>query len=391
MKKLAVILLSLALLFTALLPVAAKDMPVLTPAEREHLHFDENGKFRILNFSDFQDGPCLSNLTADFVKKSVERYDPDLIVLTGDNIAGYICAGEAVSEAAIRSYMSVLEELGVPVALVFGNHDDEGGALSKEDQMEIYDDYSVCLAIDEADYGYDLSGVGTYYVPIYEDALSTKVKFVAWMFDSGSDDAVEDADNYDHVHADQIAWYEAESARLNKESGETVYGIAFQHIIVNEIYSAFEKADQDAEGAVPYLGEWYVLPASASADSYLGEAPCPSYGNEGEYEAFQRNGNVLAVVCGHDHANSFVIPYEGLDIVCTPSCGFGSYADEANRGARVIDLDLRDTSTYSTFTYLYADAASNNILLKLEYTFINFWKQIYLWFNNMWVRLRETM
>ena len=39
MKKIAVVLLSLALLFTALLPAAAKDMPILTPAEREHLHF----------------------------------------------------------------------------------------------------------------------------------------------------------------------------------------------------------------------------------------------------------------------------------------------------------------------------------------------------------------
>ena len=388
MKKLTVIFLSLALLAAALLPVTAA---AVTPAERAHLHFSADGKFRILNFSDFQDDILLSDLTVEFVKQSVQKYQPDLIVLTGDNIAGYICATKSASETAIRSFMDVLEELGVPVALVFGNHDDEGNALSKQDQMEIYDDYSVCLAIDEADYGEDLSGVGTYYVPIYEDANSKKVKFVAWMFDSGSDDAVEDADNYDHVHADQIEWYEAESARLNKESGETVYGIAFQHIVVNEIYKAFDKVDEDTEGAVPYLGEWYALPASASADSYLGEAPCPSYGSDGEYEAFQRNGNVLAVVCGHDHANSYVIPYEGIDIVCTPSCGFGSYADDACRGARVIDLDLEDTSTYTTFTYLYSDASSNNVFLKLQYTFVNFWKQIYLWFNNTWVRLRETM
>lgn len=388
MKKLTVVFLSLALLAAALLPVTAA---ARTPAERECLHFNEDGKFRILNFSDFQDDISLSNLTVEFVKQSVQKYQPDLIVLTGDNIAGYICATKSASETAIRSFMDVLEELGVPVALVFGNHDDEGNALSKEEQMEIYDDYSVMLAIDEADYGYDLSGVGTYYVPVYESASSDKVKFVAWMFDSGSDDAVEEADNYDHVHEDQIAWYEAESERLNRENGETVYGIAFQHVVVNEIYNAFTKVEKGTEGAVPYLGEWYVLPETASADSYLGEAPCPSYGNEGEYAAFQRNGNVLAVVCGHDHANSYVIPYEGLDIICTPSCGFGSYADEACRGARVIDIDLKDTSTYSTFTYLFTDIELSNPLLQLEYRFINFWKQFYLLFNNLWVLLRESL
>ena len=388
MKKLTVIFICLALLAAALLPVNAA---TLTPAERECLHFNEEGKFRILNFSDLQDDILLSNLTVEFVKQSVQKYQPDLIVLTGDNIAGYICATQSASERAIRNFMEVFEELGVPVAIVFGNHDDEGNALSKEEQMEIYDDYSVTLAIDEADYGYDLSGVGTYYVPVYENASSDKVKFVAWMFDTGSDDAVEETDNYDHVHEDQIAWYEAESARLNRENGETVYGIAFQHVVVNEIYNAFTEVEKGTSGAVPYLGKWYVLPETASADSYLGEAPCPSYGNEGEYEAFQRNGNVLAVVCGHDHANSYVIPYEGLDIVCTPSCGFGSYADQACRGARVIDIDLKDTSTYSTFTYLFTDIEFSSPLQKLEYKFINFWKQFYLLFNNLWVLLRESL
>ena len=387
MKKWIVVFLSLVLVFTALLPASAA---AVTPAQKAHLHFNDNGKFRILNFSDFQDDILLSDLTVEFVKQSVAKYQPDLIVLTGDNIAGYICATKSASEKAIRNFMEVLEELGVPVAPVFGNHDDEGGSLTKEEQMDIYDDYSVCLAIDEAEYGYDLSGVGTYVVPVYESAASDKVKFAAWMFDSGSDDAVEESDNYDHVHADQVAWYEAESARLNAESGETVYGIAFQHIVVNEIYKAFDEVEKGTPGAVPYLGKWYALPATASADSYLGEAPCPSYGNEGEMDAFRRNGNVLAVVCGHDHANSYVIPYEGVDIVCTASCGFGSYADEACRGARVFDIDLNDTSTYSTFTYLFTDIELEKPLMKLEYRFINFWKQVYLLFNNLWVLLRES-
>lgn len=387
MKKIIAVLLSILVAAAVLLPVSAA---AITPAQKAHLHFSDDGKFRILNFSDFQDDANLSNLTVKFVQKSVEIYQPDLIVLTGDNIAGYRCLTKSTSEKAIRAFMEVLEDTGVPVAMVFGNHDDEGQALTKQEQMDIYDDYSVNLAIDEAEYyDTDLSGVGTYYVPVYESAGSDNVKFVLWMFDSGSDDAVEDADNYDHVHQDQINWYKNESAALNAAAGETVYGIAFQHIIVNEVYKAFHETERNLS-AKPYLGKWYALPDNATADSYLGEAPCPSYGNEGQYSAFLNTGNVLATVCGHDHANSFVLPYEGVDIVCTPTCGFCSYGDKDSRGARIIDIDMNKPGQYETFTYLYTDIQYDNFFIDMEYRLVSFWKQVYLLFNNLWVLIRET-
>ena len=387
MKKLIAVFCSVLFILVGVLPVAAASV---TPAQQAHLHFRADGSFRVMNLSDFQDDADFSTLTERFIRESVKKYDPDVIVLTGDNIAGYRCLSKSASEKSIRAFMDVLQELGVPVAFVFGNHDDEGSALTKEEQMKIYREYSVCLAIDEADYGADLSGCGTYYVPVYESASSNKVKFVLWLFDSGSDDAVEDADNYDHVHKDQIDWYKTESAALNAAAGETVYGLAFQHIIVNEVYDAFKEVDRNTKGAVPYMGKWYVLPDNASADSYLGEAPCPSYGNEGEYDAFLQQGNVLAVVCGHDHANSFVIPYKGMDIICTSTCGFCSYGDDNTRGGRLFDLNVNSTNTYKTGTYLFTDLDYGSTSFTALYKFMNFWKTVYLFFNNLWVRIRES-
>ena len=388
MKKIAVVLLSLLLLALTVVPASAA---AGTPADAAHLHVRDDGSFRVLNFSDIQDDALLSNLTARFIEHSIEKYDPDLIVLTGDNIAGYRCLTKGSSEKAIRAFMDVFERMGVPVAVVFGNHDDEGQAVSKEDQMKIYREYDVTIAFDEAEYyDQDLAGVGTYYVPVYESASSNNVKFALWMFDTGSDDAVEDADNYDHVHTDQIEWFKSESAKLNAAAGGTVYGIAFQHIIVNEVYTAFGEAAAREDGAVPYLGKWYKLPSNAVSGSYLGEAPCPSYGNEGQFSAMRDTGNILATVCGHDHANSFVIPYDGVDIVCTPTCGFCSYGDKATRGARVIDLNANKPASYETFTYLYTDIEDDNTLTNIQYAIVAFWKQVYLIFNNLWVLIRET-
>ena len=322
-------------------------------AEKPRLCFREDGTFRILNLSDFQDDAYFSGLTAAFIRKSIEKYDPDVIVLTGDNIAGYWCLSPEASEVAIRSFMEIFEEAGVPVAFVFGNHDDEGNALSKQEQMKIYNEYSVSLGVDEADTGTDLSGTGTYCVPVYESASSDTVKFVLWLFDSGSDDAMEEAAGYDHVRADQIEWYRGESARLEAENGGSVPGIAFQHVIVKEIYDALDEVPKDTPGAHPRNGKWYALPDTAAPGSSLYESPAPSEKNAGLFEAFVETGNVLATVSGHDHVNSFVVPYRGVDLICTPSCGFCSYGSEAARGARIFDISLDDPSRYTTETYLF--------------------------------------
>ncbi|MCH5198917.1 MAG: metallophosphoesterase [Oscillospiraceae bacterium] len=388
MKKITALILCTLFLFTSFSTAFAET--ILTPAEKAHLHFNDEGSFRILNFSDFQDNANLSNLTVQFIKKSVEKYNPDVIVLTGDNIAGYTLLSEKASEKAIREFMDVFEELGIPVAIVFGNHDDEGKALSKQEQMKIYNEYSVSISIDEADYYEDLSGVGTYYIPVYESASSNTVKFVLWMFDSGSDDEVESACNYDHVHADQIDWYKRESARINAENGGTVYGLEFQHIVVKEIYDAFEKAEKNSTGAYPYLGKWYKIPSTAAKGSILGEAPCPSYESEGLFEAFKETGNILATVAGHDHANAYVIPYNGIDIICTPTSGFSSYGKNETRGARVFDIDMNNPGEYETHMCLFTDFDYNNIFITIEYKFVSFWKEIFLIFNNLWVLLRES-
>ncbi len=360
-------------------------------AEKPRLCFREDGTFRILNLSDFQDDARLSELTAAFVKKSLEEYQPDVVVLTGDNIAGYWCFNAKASEQAIRSFMDIFEEAGVPVAYVFGNHDDQGGALSKEEQIKIYNEYSVSLGVDEAATGNDLSGAGTYFVPVYESPSSDKVKFVLWMFDSGSDDAMEEIARYDHVRRDQIEWYRKESARLNAENGENVPGIAFQHVIVKEIYDALQEVPKGTPNARPYDGKWYILPDAAAPGSVMNESPAPSSLNEGLFDAFRETGNILAAVAGHDHVNAFVVPYQGIDLICTPSCGFFSYGGASTRGARVFDLDLADPADYKTSTYLFTDFQYGGLGFAIEYHCVNFFREAMTFFSNLWGALRASL
>ena len=106
------------------------------------MKFGENGKFTVLNISDIQDGYPLNTLTRDYIEKTLDKTNPDLVVLTGDNISGYDVHEKEDAEKAIREFMDIFEERKIKVAAVFGNHDDEETKLTKEEQLSVYESYN---------------------------------------------------------------------------------------------------------------------------------------------------------------------------------------------------------------------------------------------------------
>lgn len=80
--------LSLILLLVFVLSPVSLAARVQTPAETAHLSFGSDKKFTIMQVSDVQDGPGLMPAAARFLKKALKDVDPDLVVLTGDNIFG---------------------------------------------------------------------------------------------------------------------------------------------------------------------------------------------------------------------------------------------------------------------------------------------------------------
>ena len=361
MKKIIAVFLSVIMVLCLFVPAAT----ALTPAEKAKLQFNKDGSFKIMNLSDIQDGKRLLSITANFIKAAIEAEKPDLIVLTGDNIAGNTLSEEK-TETAIRAVMDVLDPYGIPVAIVFGNHDEESG-VSKEDQMAIYNQYECSISYDD---GEALWGCGTYNIPVYSSSDDTKVVFNCWMFDSGNRD--EDG-GYDHVKKDQLDWYKAKSAELKAANGgKVVPSIAFQHIIVPEIFEALEETDSSAKGVVVKYGKYYTLPETAEDGSVIGEAPCPAAVNGGEFDAFVECGDVLAVVSGHDHTNSFVVPYKNIDIINTPTCGFRSYGNKDTTGIRIFVIDEKNPSGYETDVITYSELFSDNFFAKLSFNFYGF-------------------
>lgn len=375
MKKILALIVSAALLLACMMiptSAAGKDEAVL--------QFKDDGTFRIMQFADIQDGIIVKSATTQFIRDSIEAYQPDLVVLTGDNISGGSCVTNLGALSSINCFMSIFEEYGVPVAAVFGNHDSEGLA-TKEAQMAMYETYDCFVGCE----GEDLTGCGNYNLPILSSD-GEKVAFNLWMIDSltyNEETSIEcfdgyyenDLGGYGCVHQDQIDWYVETSNELKAENGgELVPSMMFQHIVVPEIYDALDK---DAEG------NW-ILPEGAKG--YMNENPCPPEYSNGQFDAIVNQGDVLAMFFGHDHKNSFEISHKGVDLVNTTGCGFGSYGDET-RGTRIIDLNESDLSTYETelVTWLDFYDAENNPAAMYHFTYsgneFEFGVQVEAFFN----------
>lgn len=352
MKKIIALILSVIMLatcFTASVYAESK-------GEENTLKFNDNGKFTILNISDIQDGYPLNPLTKDYLVKLLDKVNPDLVILTGDNISGYDIPEEEDAEKAIREFMDIFQERNIKVAAVFGNHDDEETKSTKEHQLSVYQSYDCYVG--ESGFCYEYR-VGTYNLPIMKSDGSG-YGFNLWLTDSGTYNTENDYGGYACVYKEQIEWYKETSAKLTAENGGTpVPSINFQHIIVPEIYDALEEISFVRLGCVirqknPLNDKtrYYVLPDGAKGE--LKEYPCPPYYNNGQYDAMLEMGDVLATVSGHDHENSFEIDYKGIKIINTPTVGFNAYNDQ-NVGARVFVIDENDPENFETYCLRYTD------------------------------------
>lgn len=322
-------------------------------AESGQLCFQPNGEFKILIVADTQDAVKPQKETLLMLERSLDTAKPDLVVLLGDIIHGNDIKTEKSAKAAIDAIIAPIEQRKLPFAIVFGNHDDNGG-VSKETQMALYQTHPGCLSID----GEELSGCGNYNLPIY-DSEGDKLLFNLWFFDSGSYDT-EREDAYAYVEQDQLDWYACQSEALRKQNGgESVPSFAFQHIIVPEIYDMLLEVPKATAGAVRGHGShndsYYVINPEYIFDGSMGEAPCPPEFNSGELYAWTKQGDVIAAFFGHDHKNDFSGSYKGIDLVATPGTGFYIYGNGDEHGTRSVTLKQSDLKSYETELLYYKD------------------------------------
>lgn len=345
-KKILSILLATLMLICATVPAAFATEEAETPEAQ--LQFGADGKFTILVLADVQDVYPVNEDTLQYIREAIDTVNPDLIVFNGDNIV-------TDDEKAYDQLLSVLDEKDQKFTFVFGNHDSEDRKYSREELLAFYQKYDECLAYDADP---SLHGCATHNLPILSSDGS-KVAFNLWMFDSG--DYIENRE-YDCVRADQIEWYKNVSKKLEAENGGKVPSIAFEHIITEEGVAALHPEMPSFLGALGKAftnGNAYsILPIFTRIKSgVILEPPCPSVDNDGQWDAFVERGDVLGCVFGHDHVNTFIGEYAGIDVIMTPGITSHSYSNDTFRGGRIITIDENNPWEYETEMYYFHSAA----------------------------------
>ena len=314
------------------------------------LKFGEDGKFRILHITDIHDvEPAMDDdenrsipencdiETLNVIESLVANTNPDLVVFGGDNISGY---WEEFTynyvESTIKKITKPIRDRNIPLCVVFGNHDGEVG-FHTEFQMLMYMEYPNCRSnLNDA----DVYGTGNCCVTI-KSSKEDKDAFAIWLIDSNDYDEKPGEDNgYDHVHEDQIAWYEKRSSELKEANGgEPLPAILFQHIPVQQELRGFKEVTKDDEYTFERDGKYYYL-ANEILEGRVREVPCPPNMHKDytqQLESWKKMGDVFAAFFGHDHINDFKMNVDGIDLYQTLGAGYFTYGKE--HGGRLIVLD----------------------------------------------------
>ncbi len=337
MKRILSLALVLVMVFSAFAVNASA-------AENGVLRFDENGEFKIMHICDCQDGYPANPEMLKFLDAVIKEYKPDLVILGGDNTVA-----ENNMENGIRELVSVFVENETYFTLVFGNHDYQQD-LTDDQQLIVYKKYGgkYCLAYDPQP---ELTGTATHALPVLgSDSLKTEL--MLYMFDSNDYVTVDGVSEYDCVHPDQIEWYKSVSRAAENLNGKKVPALAFQHIIVGEVYDVLFHESPIDMGVLSrkFNGKTYsFLPRTENLEEgFLFEFPCPGYYNHGQFDAMVERGDVMGVFSGHDHTNSFITELDGIKIVNTPGATHGGYSTDFNRGVRMITVNENNPGTFET-------------------------------------------
>lgn len=280
------------------------------------MHFRADSTFKVVQFTDVHYEPQKPESAASLatMRTVLEAEKPDLIIYTGD-----IVTGVPINEA-IEKVFAIPEEMGIPFAYTFGNHDDEWD-MDREAIYHKLKEYKHNITTRTE----GISGITNYVIEFYHQDPQVP-QALLYVIDSHAYSKIESISGYDWIKSDQVAWYERESKRYKElNGGKPIPALAYFHIPIPE----YNYAAKD-ERCRMY--------------GHRGEAACTPAINTGIGAAMIQAGDVMATFVGHDHVNDYLVSYQGLVL------GYGRFTGDATTyndiphgsGARVVQLKAGD-------------------------------------------------
>ena len=270
---------------------STKDFVVLNLADVQIIDFDLfNGKY---------------DKTIALITKLIADKQPDLITLTGDNVAG----GKNI--LVIQHFIKFIDSFDIPWAPVMGNHDNDGlGDYNWVADMMINTENCVMKK------GLSDMGCGNYVITIMENDTIVQALIMMDSHDS-------------EVLNNQQDWYSWVVNGLDEVAGYSVDSTVMLHIPLFEYSEAWDY--------------W----VASDYDENIGsgernETVCCSDTSNGFFALIKALGSTKNIVCGHDHINDYSILYEGVRLTYAVKSGYTSYYNEDILGGTVLHISTTE-------------------------------------------------
>lgn len=310
------------------------------------LRFSKEGKFKILMMSDIQETLNCDPRTIKMMGKLIDKAQPDLVVLGGDNCNGAILKTEPELREYLKMISAPMEERKIPWMHVFGNHDHDVD-VEQIHQTEMYEAHEWCVS----KHAKDIYGATNFVLPVLSHD-SDEVAYTVWALDSNrkindTDLAVHEdmkplkrpspAERWDILHFDQLMWYWNSSVEIEKYVGRKVYGALFMHVAPWEAQYLVDNPE--------------LTGCTGSAKEVLQMGAF----NSGIFAEILQRGDIKVIGCGHSHDDCFQGEFCGITMALDACAGYTPYGTEELRGGRIFEIDEKDTSKVNTYMMHYID------------------------------------
>lgn len=329
-----------------------------SPLTGNALPFGADGTFRILQVSDPQDMVHPRRAMLKMLDRAYDTLHPDLILFTGDNTLGNHLLDfgplriETLHRPAFtlrqmrRSLKHILmpaQKRGIPFGMIYGNHDDMND-VTKAEQFALYRAYSRCLPMNGTDETVDCD---TYAIPVC--GRTGKPVWNLYMLDSAWND---ENGQFWRIKKETVEWYKRTGAALAEQNGgKRVPSLMFLHVPLPQTKDLCVPCSENDPGAVKD-GDGWVRLDTEKAQGVLGEPVSAGEDPYGLFGAIKENGDVKAVVTGHDHLNCFDGETDGVRLIQSGAASFRCYGGRI-RGVRLFTLYEKEPERFDTSYYTY--------------------------------------
>ncbi len=286
---------------------------------------DPDKDFVVLNFTDIQLNDTeiygeMGKKSDAMIKEIIEKTNPDLITLTGDNAWGVL---------AYIKCAEYIDSFGIPWAPVMGNHDGQN-TFGEFYCSYFFNTAENCLW----KYGPKDMGYGNYIINIEENGEVIHSMFMMDTHSDGTwtDENGEEVSGYDHLWDNQIEWYRWAVKGIEATEGHKVESSAFMHIPVYEMKTVWDE----------YYDSKSDKFTGAYADGSFGvihETPCPGAVNNHFMDDVLELGSTKNMIFGHDHVNNASFLYNGVRLTYGLKLGDGCYSEEGLQGGTTLTIN----------------------------------------------------